>query len=181
MLFGWLLAASIGLRLPILFISLFVCLFCFLLLIFIYIKACSILYRFNCLTRYVGLYKLSQSSVSIAENWITLKDPDNSIVVSGKLSLSQISVYQIDSPKTGAWTLSVSGSSGEHEFFVKSSSETNVDFEHYFITTLPGRSRSTKEVSVSRPTAGMFRILLCWSLLAHIDNRLSKMIAKIEC
>lgn len=86
-----------------------------------------------------------------------MKDPDNSTVVSEKLSLSQISVYQIDNPKIGAWTLSVSGSNGEHEFFVKSSSETNVDFEHYFITTLPGRSRSAKEVPVSHPTTGMFR------------------------
>ncbi|XP_044182994.1 von Willebrand factor A domain-containing protein 7-like [Acropora millepora] len=91
---------------------------------------------------------------------ITLKGPDNSIVVSGKLSLSQISVYQIDNPKSGAWTLSVSGSNGEHEFFVKSSSETNVDFEHYFITTLPGRSRRTKEVPVSHPTAGKLNTLV---------------------
>ncbi|XP_067023629.1 hemicentin-2-like [Acropora muricata] len=114
---------------------------------------------------------VSTSRSNTNENWITLKDPDNSIVVSGKLSLSQISVYQIDNPKTGAWTLSVSGSSGEHEFFVKSSSETNVDFEHYFITTLPGRSRSTKEVSVSRPTAGKLnRLVITLAGSEKVDN-----------
>lgn len=83
---------------------------------------------------------------------ITLKDPDDSIIVSGKLNLSQISVYQIDNPKKGAWVLTISGRNGEHEFYVKSSSATNVDFDHYFLTTVPGRRRlHNVEVPVSHP------------------------------
>jgi len=46
-------------------------------------------------------------------------DPDDIIITSGKLSLSQISVYQIDNPKKGAWTLVVSGGNGTTYGFKK--------------------------------------------------------------
>ena len=85
---------------------------------------------------------------------ITLKDPDNVIITSGKLSLSQISVFEISNPRRGAWTLTVSGSNGGHEFFVKSSSATNVDFEYYFLIKLPGRRRQPVEVPNSNPVIG---------------------------
>ena len=89
-----------------------------------------------------------------AGHGITLTDPDNIEITSGKLSLSQISVYQIDNPKDGAWTLAVSGTNGGHEFYVKSSSETNVDFEQYFIIPLRGRRRETVDVPISNPVIG---------------------------
>lgn len=89
---------------------------------------------------------------------ITLTDPDNIIITSGKLSLSQISVYQIDNPKKGAWTLVVSGGNGGHEFYVKSTSETNVDFEHYFIISLRGRRGQSAEVPISNPVIGRLKI-----------------------
>ncbi|XP_022797736.1 von Willebrand factor A domain-containing protein 7-like [Stylophora pistillata] len=86
---------------------------------------------------------------------ITLTDPDNIVITSGKRSLSQISVYQIDNPKKGGWTLAVSGSNGGHEFYVKSTSETNVDFEHYFLIPLSRRRRrETSEVPISNPVIG---------------------------
>lgn len=85
---------------------------------------------------------------------ITLTDPDNVIITSGKLSLSQISVYEIDNPKRGTWTLAVRGSNGGHEFFVKSSSATNVDFSHYFLTTVPGRRGQMVDVPVANPVLG---------------------------
>jgi len=85
---------------------------------------------------------------------ITLIDPDNVVITSGKLSLSQISIYQINNPKKGAWSLAVSGSNGGHEFFVKSSSATNVDFENYFLIAVPGRRGQKVEVPISNPVIG---------------------------
>ena len=91
---------------------------------------------------------------------ITLQDPDN-IVIPGKLGLSQISIFEIHNPKRGAWTLTVSGRNGGHEFFVKSSSATNVDFEHYFLVEMPGRGRRMVEVPTSNPIIGKSGIFFC--------------------
>ncbi|PFX21151.1 von Willebrand factor A domain-containing protein 7 [Stylophora pistillata] len=88
---------------------------------------------------------------------ITLTDPDNIEISAEKLSLSQISVYQINHPKRGDWTLVVSG---DHEFQVKSSSETNVDFEVYFITRIRVRGRQTTEVPISNPVVGKLNKML---------------------
>ena len=83
-----------------------------------------------------------------------MRDPDNAIATSEKLSLSQICVFEISNPKRGTWSLTVSGSNGDHEFFVKSSSATNVDFEYYFLIELPGRRRQPVEVPNSNPVIG---------------------------
>lgn len=91
---------------------------------------------------------------------ITLQDPDN-IIIPGKLGLSQISIFEIHNPKRGAWTLTVSGGNGGHEFFVKSSSATNVDFEHYFLVEMPGRGRRMVEVPTSNPIIGKWLIFFC--------------------
>ena len=48
----------------------------------------------------------------------------------------------------------MSSSNGEHEFYVKSSSATNVDFEQYFTIPLQGRRRQTVEVPISNPVIG---------------------------
>ena len=97
------------------------------------------------------------ASQLIAGQGITLKDPDNMVITSGKLSLSQISVYQIENPKKGAWTLIVSSGNGGHEFYVKSSSATNVDFEHYFLIAVPGRRGGKVEVPISNPVIGKLK------------------------
>lgn len=96
---------------------------------------------------------------------ITLQDPDN-IVIPGKVGLSQISIFEIHNPKRGAWTLTVSGGNGGHEFFVKSSSATNVDFEHYFLVEMPGRGRRMVEVPTSNPIIG--KSLIFFLLRAEI-------------
>ena len=90
-----------------------------------------------------------------------MKDPDDVVITAEKLSLSQISVYQIDRPKKGGWTLVVSGTNGEHEFYVKSSSETNVDFEVYFIIPLRGCRRQMAEVPISNPVISEFLVNKC--------------------
>lgn len=50
--------------------------------------------------------------------------------------------------------------SGDHEFQVKSSSETNVDFEVYFIIPIRGRRRQTTEVPISNPVIGKLNKML---------------------
>lgn len=101
------------------------------------------------------IISVTTTKINTKGKGITLTDPDNIVITSGKRSLSQISVYQIDNPKKGGWTLAVSGSNGGHEFYVKSTSETNVDFEHYFIIPLSRRRRrETSEVPISNPIIG---------------------------
>ena len=55
----------------------------------------------------------------------------------------------------------MSGGNGGHEFFVKSSSATNVDFEHYFLVEMPGRGRQMVEVPTSNPIIGKSFIFFC--------------------
>ena len=55
----------------------------------------------------------------------------------------------------------MSGGNGGHEFFVKSSSATNVDFEHYFLVEMPGRGRRMVEVPTSNPIIGKSFIVFC--------------------
>ena len=84
---------------------------------------------------------------------IVLKNADNVEITSGKLSVLHITIYEITNPSKGTWTLTVPGSNGDHEYSVKSSSDSNVDFDHYFLTKLSWRRRST-EVLVSNPVVG---------------------------
>ena len=84
---------------------------------------------------------------------IVLKNADNVEITSGKLSLSHITIYEITSPRKGTWTLTVPGSNGDHEYSVKSSSDTNVDFDNYFLVKLSWHRRST-EVPISNPIVG---------------------------
>ena len=67
--------------------------------------------------------------------------------------MSHITIYEITNPRKGTWTLTVPGSNGDHQYSVKSSSDSNVGFDHYFLITLSWRRRST-EVPVSNPVVG---------------------------
>ena len=76
---------------------------------------------------------------------------------SRKVSLSRITVYEINWPKKGVWTLRVSDTNGVHSFFAKSIGVTNVDFKHHFLITVPRRGRQTVEVPTSRPVIGKLK------------------------
>ena len=84
---------------------------------------------------------------------IVLKNADNVEITSGKLSLSHITIYEITNPREGTWSLTVPGSNGDHEYSVKSSSDTNVDFDHYFLIKLSWHRQPT-EVPISNPVVG---------------------------
>ena len=94
------------------------------------------------------------SLLLIAGDGIILRNTDNVEISSGKLSLPYVTIYEITNPKRGAWTLTVPGSLGDHEFSVKSSSDSNVDFEHYFLVELPSRRGRRTKVPTSNPVAG---------------------------
>ncbi|EDO33717.1 predicted protein [Nematostella vectensis] len=79
------------------------------------------------------------------KNGIELQDPTGITITSGKTSLSKVSVYQVKNPKAGAWTLVVPSIAGHHEYFVKSTSDTNIDFEHYFLFEMTSRKRGKIE------------------------------------
>lgn len=85
---------------------------------------------------------------------ITLQDPENVEITSGKLSLSYITIYEITNPKRGTWTLTAPGKNGDHEFSVKTSSDTNVDFEYYFLIALSWRRGHNADVPISNPVTG---------------------------
>ena len=103
------------------------------------------------MSRVIGLTALFL--IVLTGRGIVLKNADNVEITSGKLSLSHITIYEISNPRKGTWTLTVPGSNGDHEFSVKSSSDSNADFDHYFLITLSWRRRST-EVPVSNPVVG---------------------------
>ena len=103
------------------------------------------------MSRVIGLTALFL--IVLTGRGIVFKNADNVEITSGKLSLSHITIYEISNPRKGTWTLTVPGSNGDHEFSVKSSSDSNLDFDHYFLITLSWRRRST-EVPVSNPVVG---------------------------
>lgn len=85
---------------------------------------------------------------------IILKDPTDATVTAEKIVLTQVSVYQITKPALGNWTLEISDdTTGGHEYFVKSSSNTNIDFKHYFMIPL-GRGRRKAVASFANPITG---------------------------
>lgn len=67
---------------------------------------------------------------------IQLKNPHDNIVTQTHL-LSLGAVWIINAPLKGAWSLVVPASCGSHSFKVTSSSLVNIDFDHYFVWTLP--------------------------------------------
>ena len=83
---------------------------------------------------------------------VKLLNPSGVTITSGNVALSQTTVYQISDPQVGAWQLVVPDTAGQHEFRVKSSSPTNVDFEHYFLFT-PKRGRQTN-IPITNPLSG---------------------------
>lgn len=86
-----------------------------------------------------------------------MRDPSGATVTAEKIILSQAIVYQITKPATGNWTLEITEDfTGQHEFFAKCSSDTNIDFKHYFMIPL-GRGRRKAVVPFQNPVIGLSR------------------------
>jgi len=89
---------------------------------------------------------------------IILKDPTGATVTAEKIVLTVVSVYQITNPAPGHWTLEISDdTTGGHEYFVKSSSNTNIDFKHYFMIPL-GRGRRKAVLPFANPITGLYQV-----------------------
>ena len=108
------------------------------------------------------------------ERWgpsINLRDPGGALVTSGKISLSKGAIYEISHPRPGTWKLIVSGA-GKHEYLIKGSSKTNVDFEYFFVM-IPTHGRSTKPIPISHPLLGECH-LFCMPYLEILNLRSSE-------
>ncbi|XP_031568688.1 uncharacterized protein LOC116303307 isoform X2 [Actinia tenebrosa] len=82
---------------------------------------------------------------------ISLTDSQGVTITSGKVSMSKVSIYEIASPRVGTWTLVIPPSAGLHNYFVKSTSDSNIDFEYYFLRTI---RRPPSEVPIPEPLLG---------------------------
>ena len=91
---------------------------------------------------------------------INLRDPRGASITLGKISLSKGAIYEISHPRPGTWKLIVSGA-GKHNYLIKGSSKTNVDFEYFFVM-IPTGGRSRKPIPVSHPLLGECH-LICMS------------------
>ena len=90
---------------------------------------------------------------------INLTDPTGASVGSGKVSLYKGAIYEINNPRPGTWELIVSSRAGKHNYLIKGSSETNVDFEYFFVM-IPTRGISRKPIPISHPLLGEYNYLL---------------------
>lgn len=102
---------------------------------------------------------------------INLRDPRGGLVTSGKISLSKGAIYEISHPRPGTWKLIISGA-GKHEYLIKGSSKTNVDFEYFFVM-IPTYGSSTKPIPISHPLLGECH-LFCIPYLDLLNLRSSE-------
>ena len=96
---------------------------------------------------------------------INLRDPRGASVTSGKISLSKGAIYEINHPRPGTWKLIVSGA-GKHNYLIKGSSKTNVDFEYFFVM-IPTSGRSRKPIPVSHPLLGECHLICMFCALSQ--------------
>ncbi|XP_031568684.1 von Willebrand factor A domain-containing protein 7-like isoform X4 [Actinia tenebrosa] len=82
---------------------------------------------------------------------ISLTDSQGVTITSGKVSMSKVSIYEIASPRVGTWTLVIPPSAGMHNYFVKSNSDQNIDFDYYFLMLI---KKPASEVPVTDPLIG---------------------------
>ncbi len=83
---------------------------------------------------------------------IDLRDSTGASVTSGKITLSKGAIYEINNPRPGTWKLIVSGA-GKHTYLIKGSSQTNVDFEYFFVM-IPTRGRNRQPIPILHPLLG---------------------------
>lgn len=99
---------------------------------------------------------------------INLRDPIGVSVTSGKIALSKGAIYEINHPRPGTWKLIISGA-GKHNYLIKGSSKTNVDFEYFFVM-IPSHGSSTKPIPISHPLLGECH-LFCMPYLDLLNLR----------
>ncbi len=90
-------------------------------------------------------------------NGISLIDPKGNTVIVGSLPLDKGMVYDIERPITGAYTLIVPASAGDHKLRVNGVSEINVDFGHYYVAV--ARRGSRIPVPLDQPLQGICKFV----------------------
>ena len=64
---------------------------------------------------------------------VDLKDPLEASITSGKITVSKVTIFEMDRPTPGIWRLIVSAAAGKHTYMFKGSSKTNLDFSFIFV------------------------------------------------
>lgn len=64
---------------------------------------------------------------------IELKDPLGASVTSGKIIVGKVTIFEVDHPRPGIWSLIVPSAAGKHTHMFKASSKTNMDFDFIFV------------------------------------------------
>jgi hypothetical protein len=71
--------------------------------------------------------------------------------------MTRVSIYEIKTPRVGTWTLVIPPTAGLHNYFVKSNSDKNIDFEYYFLMLT---KKPASEVPVTDPLIGELKAIL---------------------
>ena len=98
---------------------------------------------------------------------IELKDPLGAFVISGKTTVSKVTLFEVDRPTPGVWKLVVPPAAGKHAYTFKGSSKTNLDFDFTFVIL----RANGRPIPVSHPLTGESWILsyLSGRVLALMD------------
>ncbi|XP_031573152.1 von Willebrand factor A domain-containing protein 7-like [Actinia tenebrosa] len=83
---------------------------------------------------------------------IVLRDPSGRRFTGRKISLYRAAIYELINPTPGRWTLSVAASAGKYHYLVRGSSDSNIDFDYYFVM-LPTR-KGRYPIPINQPLAG---------------------------
>ena len=78
---------------------------------------------------------------------VTLKDPRDTTVTSGVTEFDTDVIYKISKPQPGTWKLTVSGN-GKHSYQVKGVSNSNLDFEYFFVIIPAQRSNMPIPITI---------------------------------
>lgn len=87
---------------------------------------------------------------------IKLTDPSGAPVTSGKITVGKLTIFEVDHPKPGTWSLIVPSAAGKHTYMFKASSKTNMDFD--FIFVIPRLNGSP--IPISYPLTGELFMLV---------------------
>lgn len=83
---------------------------------------------------------------------IVLREPSGRRFTGRKISLYRAAIYELINPTPGRWRLSVAASAGKYHYVVRGSSESNIDFDYYFVIVPKRRGRNI--IPINQPLAG---------------------------